>query len=537
MDALPPSLPPNPPAQPAPPSSPPVTPPLPELSPQPFSPVIPTSPPGGPSSPPQQPAPPSLPHPSLPPHRGLPSTTHLDSGFTCQLDFLSSLGGSGGTATLAYEPDGDLAVEFAVAEKIYLASQSVGSYSPYTCLLNAEADVAVLERYEVSRISPSPILECLDLASASTLSGFADMFIEGSQLDSRQIAATVVPGSADEPNLFGSITRCTNHSVVGDGRVNVFDLAVLTWAIFRKAPYDDISFDIPTVHARNGTASRCDDGVLAQQYALELEADFCAAGDLTEASPSPSLPSRCLAATIEPWAVIPSQGEWSRIRFFDDEAVLDEDKLVFAAEIFLVGVGGARSTLDADSPPVRGCTGSACVPPNSNEVVIRLEARDDLVYGTGYTGVCGSSQAPALQTTYLGGTSSLSLMVDTPEDACPFDVYVWVPALLRERVKSESSEPCNGALGVAQGSFVMDGLAGAVQCSLFCSGDLDDKQGQLPGVGTGGIASGMVVVLVLVLIFAIGFFAAFISLMSRKIGFRLARPAPPPAPLTDNQYS
>jgi hypothetical protein len=514
-----------------------------------------------PPQPPQIPAPPSLPLGGLP-----------GGNFQCNLDFLSSSGP--GTGNVIYAPDGSLATEFALAEAIVLATQAQGSHDPYTCLLDAEADPALLETLGLPGLDPSPLLECLDVGTATTLSGLF----------------------TDDVLLFGSAITC-NGKTVSDGRINGYDLAVLTWAIFRAAPYGQVDYAAQTVIARNGTAARCGNGATLADYALALDTDFCAAGEpaqpaaivaivregsagsraLSETWGAPQplpinnatwaatgarpqrtaralseaggpLQPRCLETAVDPWSVIPDLGEWTRLRFFDLGDVPDTNKLTIAVELSLVGVGNAQVRLTQAVPPPRGCVEAACAPAEnpSTAITVLLQRRGDLVFPEGeepYGGNCGASIDLSIATQYsrdryaLGGSGGLSVLQDAPGTACPFDVFIWVPASVRNELLEGVDEVCDGAVGVLPGSTAMDGLSGAVQCELFCSGDRDDPQGQLPEEDEGGAAVTIVVALIVGLSFFCCLFFLLIMLLGKKVDMRKEPPAvagggadePPPA--------
>jgi len=405
---------------------------------------------------------------------------------------------SQGTNTLGYEPDGDLSIEFALAEAIYLATQELNSHDAYTCLLDPSIDADFLATIPFIDVAPNPLLECLDVGSASTMSGFGHTFMVAGENELRDTMSGIVTGTAENPTLFGSVATC-NGKLVADGRINAFDLAVLMWASFGKAPYDTISLDAPTVHGRNQTALRCGNNQTLQEYALALDDDFCAARqDFQSPSTGSNPPYRCLETSVEPWASIASVGEWTRLRFFDNASVHDEDKLALALELYLVGVDGAQATLDDEPPPVFDCTDVSCAPTANPRVVsVHLQPRDDIIYGDDYVGACNQASAsisPVYQSGRfaLGKNGVLSIMQDQPEAACPFDVFVWVPILLRDILESYPDQACDGKVGVQVGSAAMDGIYGAVQCSLVCvsprkSSDGSDPQGQVQVSGRGSI--------------------------------------------------
>ena len=67
---------------------------------------------------------------------------------------------------------------------------------------------------------------------------------------------------------------------------------------------------------------------------------------------------------------------------------------------------------------------------------------------------------------------TIGVQQQPPTDACPFDLYVWVPAALRQAASADDDGECDGALGVAAGSTLMDGRGGVTQRSIACAVDL-----------------------------------------------------------------
>jgi len=485
----------------------------------------PLPPPPSPPLPAAPPSPPGKPTPPLPSTSASPTTSggFYGGGFQCPLDFLSSAG-QGGSA-LDYEADGDLAIEFALSEAIYLATQELNSHDAYTCLLDPLANADFLATIPFIDVVPSPLLECLDVGSASTMSGF--MFAGVDELRTRGINA----GTKVDPILFGSVATC-NEKPVADGRINAFDLAVLMWASFGKAPYDNVWFDAPTVDGRNLTALRCGNKQTLQEYAVALDDDFCSAGqNVSSPSTDTNPPYRCLETSVEAWSYVTGSGEWTRLRFFNDASVRDEDKLAFALELHLVGVDAAQATIDDEPPPAYGCTGLSCAPTaNPRAVSIHLQQRDDLVYGDGYLGTC--NQAAAFNSTVhpsgrhaLGKHGVLSLMQDQPEVACPFDVFVWVPILLRETLQNDLDQPCGGYVGVQAGSAAMDGMYGAVQCFLVCVGQGQLRDGsEAQGLTQVAVDGGFIIVIIASIIAALVVGGCFVFAALRRYKL-VARPS------------
>ena len=65
---------------------------------------------------------------------------------------------------------------------------------------------------------------------------------------------------------------------------------------------------------------------------------------------------------------------------------------------------------------------------------------------------------------------TVSLHQNPPEAACPFDVYVWVPEVVRSDIHSQANvTECNGDVGVDLGSTIMNGIAGFVARGIACA--------------------------------------------------------------------
>jgi len=73
---------------------------------------------------------------------------------------------------------------------------------------------------------------------------------------------------------------------------------------------------------------------------------------------------------------------------------------------------------------------------------------------------------------------------------------------------------------VLPGSMAMDGLTGAVQCTLACSNEEGDRQGLLPISENGGISWALVFVLVATLLFVCCMLVAFVLFLRGRISLR-----------------
>jgi hypothetical protein len=376
-----------------------------------------------------------------------------------------------GLNDLQYVPDGSLATEFALAEAIYLASLEAQAHDPFTCSVGGSGAA------QMASVLPNPRLECLDIASASTLSGLQSAYLLAAQDTYGGDAAFISDGG-----LFGSSTACSGRRV-GDGRINAFDLAVLMWTIFEQPPYGAGLLETWTIEPRDNTATRCGNGQTRQQYGVELQEDFCAAGSAeartTRALSVAGTPPRALsesaaprsaATTVTTWNVVPGAGEWTRIRLLDTPGAPVTERIAPVLELFLVGVGGGQTAhLDPEPPPTANCTGAACAPSHDEQrVSIHFSRREDLILDAGGDpSACSTiSQAGAYA---LGPGGVLSLFQNSPTRACPFDIFVWVPQTIRDGLSGDQADTCAGAVGVGHGSSVMDGGYGAAVLAPVCA--------------------------------------------------------------------
>ena len=197
----------------------------------------------------------------------------------CKLDFLKwNNYGQAESGT-----DGNLLAEYKMVEKYLMDVSISNNYNLYTC--------AVAEQ---------PFWECLDIASARTLSGsYGNTSIfDTSATDNvlQQAAEQTSQGAAlfgrlgeqidrTSDNYFGARTPCqtdTGGKNYGDGVINAFDMAALMWMQFGQAPYDAVSRDfteVSTVQGRDDTQWRCNRGETKQMWQMELGNNYCAGPD------------------------------------------------------------------------------------------------------------------------------------------------------------------------------------------------------------------------------------------------------------------
>ena len=266
-----PSHPPPPPPSPPPPSPPPPSPPLPSPPPSP----PPPSPP--PPLPPPSPPPPSPPPPSPPP-------------FTCRLDSMHRVGNTEDGFDFVFEPDGNLATEFAAMEAIYQAEVERRSNDPFWCLLEEDDAISRRPSFGSGRLEhmrSSRHWECLDIASTSTLG-----LLNHTELNlvcpfgPNDCSWTFHGLTKDQTNngtlLYGSADDCSGK-VVGDGTINSLDIAVLLYSQFGEGPYAQkfLPGQAPglynpfTTFGREHTPQQCGNGLSANEYQLQIATNFC----------------------------------------------------------------------------------------------------------------------------------------------------------------------------------------------------------------------------------------------------------------------
>jgi len=454
----------------------------------------------------------------------------------CKLDFLKwNNYGQAESGT-----DGNLLAEYKMVEKYLMDVSISNNYNLYTC--------AVAEQ---------PFWECLDIASARTLSGsYGNTSIfDTSATDNvlQQAAEQTSQGAAlfgrlgeqidrTSDNYFGARTPCqteTGGKNYGDGVINAFDMAALMWMQFGQAPYDAVSRDfteVSTVQGRDDTQWRCNRGETKQMWQMELGNNYCAGPDddssaqitysrrLGELAPSESYwlppvkpgarPSRKhemrrrmqeldtrlqaaqpgamdnLGLEIIEWAVVPNQGKWLRIR---------PSQTLLVAEYFLAGFASELPVfLSNDEPPAYDC--DTCVPlyqPADEPAVLfkRLVEYESSGLNEAMRSLVAQQCAEIVPgndpMTVLTG-NVLSIRQQPLTSACPYDLFVWVPANPSYGTYvSKTAQPfstdadmlsamgaassvgsadsgCGDDFGILAGSTAQDGVRGLVLRAPVC---------------------------------------------------------------------
>ena len=126
-----------------------------------------------------------------------------------------------------------------------------------------------------------PALQCLDIGAPSTLGGSLNVSratTNGSRLDNNMLIYHIQEtANTTSDDLFGQYDRCHSR-LVGDGVIDVFDMATLLSYIFGDWKYRDLAPDphaVVTTQGRRVTASLCGQGFTRQDYAEQYALDTC----------------------------------------------------------------------------------------------------------------------------------------------------------------------------------------------------------------------------------------------------------------------
>jgi len=200
-----------------------------------------------------------------------------------------------------FEPDGNLATEFAAMEAIYQAEVNRRSNDPYWCLLEEDPQASRRPLFgdaSLLHMPSSRYWECLDIASASTLGQLNPdqlRYICETTDECGWVFAALNENQMNSTLLYGSVDDC-NGKVVGDGTINSMDIAVLLYSQFGEGPYDQIflpgqtpgTYNPFTTYGRDVTHLQCGNGLQPNEYQLQLSTNFCLAGHTPP--PSPPVP-------------------------------------------------------------------------------------------------------------------------------------------------------------------------------------------------------------------------------------------------------
>jgi len=362
------------------------------------------------------------------------------------------------------------------------------SYDPYTC-----------------KVRDSFFYECLDIASPQTLGG-------GLVNVSHGVGNSSNWSNTSSINYFGGAARC-HGKVTGDGLVNWLDVTVLLLYQFEKPPYGRANLprtpaEVRTVDGRHDTWKRCGTNEPRASWQLAVADDYCALTSPTpeRASRRPSVrtnPARPSQVVAQPpvdgrspfaldtihdlglqvceWAVVPGLGKWMRISV---------PTVLLSLEFYLSGLATEEGVQSSEfRVPPFNCT--ECAPFIRDEPVVTI-AR--FLEGEGVNADRAATEDCA---TIVGGTPKaalyknvLSLRQEPIEQACRFDIFVWIPQQPRSgvHVAAQAAAGSPSTLRLAQlGATSADGRAwwaGPADCGndfgvLMGSSAMDEHRGQV----------------------------------------------------------
>jgi len=298
--------------------------------------------------------------------------------------------------------------------RIWKSSIVTSSYDPYTC--------GVME---------NPQFECLDIASSTVSTG-----------------------------LFGGLCTGTNS----DGYVGAYDVAKLLsvqFELMNENTLPQLYSTIPTVYPRIGTSTRCsyngplpvaggvgyDDptnyfnGVVDWNIAVNSAPCVNAYEYVSRLAMPPPPPNgrrmliegptkrhmyNRIQVTVQNWMKT-HQGEWLRYSITGVQVVM---------EIF---IGGIRNDplrevrlSNAPIPPYRACSElqrdveELCEPTNPHTMQVRFARRIEYSYHGYDHGGCATI-LPVFGSTIAMLSNTLSIRQSPPENACEFDIFIWIP--------------------------------------------------------------------------------------------------------------
>ena len=395
----------------------------------------------------------------------------------------------------------------------------------------------------LSALPSSRLWECLDIAAPTTLGALnrsALNYFCPSDGECGWTFTALTDAQRGSDTLFGATTIC-DAKVVGDGTVNSLDIAVLMYAQFGEGPYEDIflpgqtpgRFNPATTFGRDRVVHQCGNGLLPNQYQLQLSTDFCLAGHFPPAPPSPPTPltpppsgpadgrrlsdsvgmqqlqpglqpglqlasSDSYACLVDPDGQCDGSDSPALTQYLVDMAMATTEMrhmravaqrwaslpsgewsrvhlpgTLLAMELFLVNVAPGdviANSLESELPPPFNCTSTDCAPFDASSIVVRFQRREELVRRPERERCAFIEKAG--RNVLEGGT--LGLRQSPPELSCPFDLFVWLPTNPSSRVATPQTNHagdhrCAGRLGVDVGSTAMDGQTGTIQLEVSCA--------------------------------------------------------------------
>lgn len=372
----------------------------------------------------------------------------------CALDFLVA-----GPVAPAFQvgADGNIVAELAFMEYLH-RQDAMGNHAAVACL-----------------IAHNPILACLDIGAATTLDGQMQM-------------ATTYGVSVINPSthLFGGSESCGNQTV-GDGKVGLFDIAILLWWRFQQAPYHTLSRTpsaVATVSPRTGYDARCAAAYSTYTWSALTASNYCFAHAaptsarrrrLADAAAAPlrrPLPPRDVTPEVFKWSNLSSgAGNWYRIRLPGTQMAL---------ELMLDGVFASTSVeLNNERYPPYLCNDCLPISHQPDRYTLLFARRFEytnpefsaaqagcalILAGFGsHDAVIGQTlgirQQPALQACPFGAPPPARQLPPVTmlrnQCRCVADLFLFVP---HHSARPHESTICPSGFGVLAGSSSMDAI-------------------------------------------------------------------------------
>lgn len=353
----------------------------------------------------------------------------------CALDFLAYQYASD---VPAVQSDGFLTVEFAEMEKLSQKAAETNTVNDFWCALAAQ-----------------PVFQCLDIGAPSTLGDSLNVSAFDLTTDSVFTNANFIYGlyetaSNVSTNLFGQYDTCDGKRV-GDGLINVFDIATLLAYIFKDYKYADLSpypAEVITVQGRDRLVEQCTPLVSRVQFHTDYAADTCLYFD----SSSSRRLQELMAGDLErQWLMRPSlpeapvpqhRREWVPLPLHSLEVV--HDRILAPATVSFTPDFAYREgrwyTVRMASVALRLHASFTGLPTQhhtklSNRIFDGTPPLDPTVREVRFTRFCEYGQCDMTCASIDTAHASRHAMVyDTLElvqrpvlKACPFEVHVWVP--------------------------------------------------------------------------------------------------------------
>ena len=173
----------------------------------------------------------------------------------CRLDFAK--GSSSASDEIEQGSDGTLVAELRLMERIHRSNIASNTYEAVTCAAR----------------NGNSFHQCADLAGAGTIAeDEASIWTE----DASDIYYGTLSGYLDSENANPFGIQCGSKRV-GDGVVNAFDISVIVFSMFQRAPYN-IPLSTSTIQVRDDMDAECTNKTTRADWQSKLATDACPEG-------------------------------------------------------------------------------------------------------------------------------------------------------------------------------------------------------------------------------------------------------------------